>query len=314
MGKEEKVKVVFIGGYGRSGSTLLDRLLGQVEGFVSVGELRHIWDRGFGENQLCGCGEPFRECSFWKAVVEDAFGGFERLNLSKIKALKHSVDRMRYIPQLMFPWLQSPSYRKVFDEYAGILSHLYKAVHKVSGDEFIVDSTKDPSHGFVLSAMPDIELYVVHLVRDSRAVAYSWQRKKRRPEIHWKEEYMPRYNPVKSAWEWGLMNVLVQLLGYMTPKRYTLIRYEDVVSQPREVLSRLLAGFGVANPNLDFIANRNIKLGVDHTVSGNPIRFQHGEIEVRPDEEWRHKMRTSHRMIVSVLTWPLLLKYKYLRG
>ncbi|WP_420910932.1 sulfotransferase [Thermus thermophilus] len=39
---QEKVKVVFIGGYGRSGSTLLDRMLGQVEGFVSVGELRHI--------------------------------------------------------------------------------------------------------------------------------------------------------------------------------------------------------------------------------------------------------------------------------
>jgi len=309
-----KVKVVFIGGYGRSGSTLLDRMLGQVEGFVSVGELRHIWDRSFGENQLCGCGEPFRECAFWKAVVEEAFGGFEHVNLSEIKVLKHSVDRMRYVPRLMFPWLRSPGYRKAFFEYIEVLSRLYKAIRDVSGSEFIIDSTKDPSHGFVLSAMPDVELHVVHLVRDSRAVAYSWQRKKRRLEIHWKEEYMPRYSPLKSAWEWGLMNGLVQLLGYTIPERYTLIRYEDVVSQPRKALSHLLASLGVANPNLDFIDDRNIKLGVDHTVSGNPIRFQHGVIEVRPDTEWRHKMLTSHRVIVSVLTWPLLLKYGYLGG
>ncbi|BBL81900.1 sulfotransferase [Thermus thermophilus] len=308
---QEKVKVVFIGGYGRSGSTLLDRMLGQVEGFVSVGELRHIWDRSFGENQLCGCGEPFKKCAFWREVVERAFGAFESVDLSRVRALKRSVDRMRYIPQLMFPSLRSHEYQMAFSEYAEILSRLYKGIRDVSGSQFIIDSTKDPSYGFILSAMQDVELHVVHLVRDSRAVAYSWQRKKRRPEIHWKEEYMPRYSPLKSAWEWGLMNGLVQLLGYTIPGRYTLVRYEDVVSQPREALSRLLAGLGITNPNLDFINDRNIKLSVDHTVSGNPIRFQHGVIEVRPDTEWRHKMSTPHRVIVSALTWPLLLKYGY---
>jgi len=311
---KEKVKVVFIGGYGRSGSTLLDRLLGQVEGFFSVGELRHIWDRSFGENQLCGCGEPFRECAFWKAVVEEAFGGFEHVNLSEIKVLKHSVDRMRYVPRLMFPWLRSPGYRKAFSEYIEVLSRLYKAIRDVSGSEFIIDSTKDPSHGFVLSAMPDVELHVVHLVRDSRAVAYSWQRKKRRPEIHWKEEYMPRYSPLKSAWEWGLMNGVVQLLGYVVPGHYTLVRYEELVSQPRRTLHRLLVRLGIREPALGFISDRVIRLGVDHTVSGNPIRFQRGEIAVRPDTEWQHKMPTSQRLVVSALTWPLLLKYGYLGG
>lgn len=310
----QRVKVVFIGGYGRSGSTLLDRLLGQVDGFFSAGELRHIWDRSFGENQLCGCGKPFKGCSFWKEVAEQAFGSVDRVDLNKIRTLKRSVDRMRYIPYLMSPSLRPPRYQALFSEYTEILGRLYKAIRDVSGSEFIVDSTKDPSHGFVLKAMSDIELYTVHLVRDSRAVAYSWQRKKRRPEIHWKEEYMPRYSPFKSAWEWGLMNALVHLLGYTAPKRYTLIRYEDLVSEPRKALSELLADLGTANPNLDFIRERNIKLGVDHTVSGNPMRFQHGIIEVRPDTEWRHKMPTSQRVVISALTWPLLLKYGYLGG
>ena len=41
--REKKVKVLFIAGNGRSGSTILDVILGQLEGFFAVGELRRIW-------------------------------------------------------------------------------------------------------------------------------------------------------------------------------------------------------------------------------------------------------------------------------
>ena len=58
-------RVLYIGGWGRSGSTLLDRLLGQAEGSFSVGEMRDLWLRGVLENRRCGCGEPFDSCPFW---------------------------------------------------------------------------------------------------------------------------------------------------------------------------------------------------------------------------------------------------------
>ena len=67
------LRVVYIGGYTRSGSTLLDRLLGATPGAVSVGELRHLWSMGFIEDRFCGCGEPFSACPFWRRVVGDAF-------------------------------------------------------------------------------------------------------------------------------------------------------------------------------------------------------------------------------------------------
>jgi len=41
----EKIKVVYIGGVGRSGSTLIDLLAGQADGFFSVGEIIWIWQR-----------------------------------------------------------------------------------------------------------------------------------------------------------------------------------------------------------------------------------------------------------------------------
>src|SRR5690242_10887667 len=87
------VKVLFIAGSGRSGSTLLDMLLGQINGFYSTGELRFIWERGFGQNQLCGCGKPFRECDFWTEVVKEGFGGFESINHARIEELREPSER-----------------------------------------------------------------------------------------------------------------------------------------------------------------------------------------------------------------------------
>jgi uncharacterized protein YndB with AHSA1/START domain len=47
-------------------------------------------------------------------------------------------------------------------------------------------------------------------------------------------------------------------------------------------------------------------------VSGNPSRFKTGNIDLRPDEEWKVKMRGADKNVVTALTAPLLLKYGYL--
>ena len=308
---KEKAKVVFIGGYGRSGSTLLDRMLGQVEGFFSAGELGHIWDRGFGDNQLCGCGAPFAQCPFWKRVIEEAFGGLEHVDEGELKGLQRSLERMRHIPKLIFPRLRPHTYSRALSEYVEVLERLYMAIHSMSGCEFIIDSTKNPARAFLLLEVPRVELYVVHLVRDSRAVAFSWQRKKRRPEIYWKEEYMPRYNPLRSAWEWNWVNLLIHLWGRSNPHRYALVRYEDLVNKPAQTLDRLLNRLGTDVKRLNFIKGREMVWDVNHTVSGNPIRFLHGKVELQEDVKWRKLMAVSQRFIVTSITFPLLMEYKY---
>jgi hypothetical protein len=65
----DRVKVLYIAGSGRSGSTILDNTLGQIDGFFSVGELRYIWERGLIEDRLCGCGERVHQCPFWAAAL-----------------------------------------------------------------------------------------------------------------------------------------------------------------------------------------------------------------------------------------------------
>jgi hypothetical protein len=93
------------------------------------------------------------------------------------------------------------------------------------------------------------------------------------------------------------------------------LRYEDFVCDPAVNLAQTLrkVGFDDEACSLhDVVRGRQISLSVDHTVSGNPVRFRSGSIELQPDEEWRVKMRGADKNIVTALTAPLLLKYGYL--
>ncbi len=67
-GSDGPVDVVFVGGMPRSGSTLLDLLIGQLPGHCDVGELFYMWQGGAKRDQRCACGEHFSRCPFWTAV------------------------------------------------------------------------------------------------------------------------------------------------------------------------------------------------------------------------------------------------------
>lgn len=311
----ERLTILYIGGYGRSGSTLLERILGQVPGFFSAGELRHIWERSFKEDQLCGCGETFRSCEFWSTVREQAFGSQNGLDLDRVLALKQSVDRLRYIPRHALA-TRSGRYGSEMAprirEYSAILERLYRGIQSVSGARVIVDSSKDPSYAFLLNALAFTDLRVMHLVRDSRAVAYSWSRRRVRPEIQGGQAFMPQFSPIKSSVEWNLYNYFFDALSKIGACS-RLLRYEDFVRDPAPRLPKTLDGLGLGGgQGLPFTGGRKVELGVNHTVSGNPMRFQTGTIEISPDVEWRDKMTDADRRLVTALTSHLIWRYGYL--
>jgi hypothetical protein len=308
--RDDKIKVLYIAGAGRSGSTLLERMLGQIDDVVAVGELRHIWDRSFAENQLCGCGVPFADCRFWRSAIREAFGEYDSARTGEIKSLKHAVDRVRYIPLMLSPW-KPPSYAKSLQTYKETMLQLYRAIARVSGKKVIIESSKDPSTAFLLGSIPQISPYITHLVRDSRGVAFSWRRKRLRLEIAQGKIYMPTYSPARSAWDWSYRNVVVSLTKRLGLP-YTLVRYEDLIANPLQTTAGVLKALNVETQHLDFIAEDAVSLDVtNHTVSGNPLRFQNGRIDLRLDLEWTSKMEMSERWLVTFLTLPLLWHYGY---
>src|ERR1044071_6434693 len=97
------IRVLYIGGWGRSGSTLTERLLGEMPDVVGAGEVTHLWVRGLLENQSCACGQPFADCPFWTTVGKTAFDGWDKLDVDGVVALKHRVDRTRFVGRLSLP-------------------------------------------------------------------------------------------------------------------------------------------------------------------------------------------------------------------
>jgi hypothetical protein len=299
--------ILYIAGFGRSGSTLVERCLGQLDGFCAAGEVSFVWERGFAQNQLCGCRVPFRECAFWRAVFDEAFGGFERVDPAAMAALRRRVNRTRYIPFLALR--PSRAYRADYARFAAALLPLYRAIQHVSGCRWLIDSSKEPSYAFVLGALPGVRLSVVHLVRDSRAVAFSWMKQKEIPDVHWKRAYMHRYSAAQSAAWWVTFNSLCHVFR-STAARYVRVYYEDFAREPEAALRRILSAIDEPG-GLPFLAGRTATLAPNHTASGNPSRFLTGAVDIRPDSEWRTGMAPRDRRLVTACTASHLLAYGY---
>lgn len=311
-GSVNPVRVLYIGGCGRSGSTLLDRSLGQLEGICAVGELVHIWQRGLLGNHLCGCATPFQACPFWTKVGDLAFGGWQNIDVAEVLRLQRSVDRNRFIPLLLEPRL-SPSYHKRLREYVRYLARLYRAIADAAEVPIVVDSSKHASFAFLIRHVPDVDLRVVHLVRDSRGVAHSWTKSVRRPEVTDRTELMPQRQPIRIALAWSAYNAAFHVLRSLgTPTLF--VRYESFVRDPAPHLRHISSFVGAPAGDVPISPDgKEVELRPTHSVAGNPMRFRQGWLRLRIDEAWRTDMDPRTRSLVYALTWPLMRSYGYNR-
>jgi hypothetical protein len=299
--------VVYVGG-----TTLLERIVGQAGGFCAAGELDFLWERGLRGSERCGCGERFDACPFWTQVGKEAFGGWDQLDLGEMQALQRQVDRHRYLPAMVAPRLAG-GYRRRMERYAVVLERIYRAIATVGGASVVIDSSKNAPHAYLLRRIPGIDLRLVHLVRRSHGVAYSWTKRMRRPEVADAEAYMHRQPAAVTALHWTKDNLLLDLLRVLGVPSLRL-RYEALVADPAAHTRAMLrhAGADLDNQDLGFIGGRHVELGTNHTVAGNPMRFHQGRLELRPDDQWSRAMPRRQRLVVTAITWPLLLRYGYL--
>ncbi|HEX7995066.1 MAG TPA: sulfotransferase [Streptosporangiaceae bacterium] len=326
---------MYLGGLGRSGTTLLERLLGELPGVCATGEIVHLWQRGVAQNERCGCGLPFSACEFWQQVGKEAFGDWEKIDTGRIGQLKDTVDRTRMIPRLsrrsrgrgqtaddLTRRPRPARFRADLAEYTEYYVRAYRAIADVSGCDALVDSSKHASLAFCLSSRPEIDLRVIHVVRDSRAVAYSWTTKVARPEVSGSAQeapgsYMTTYSPARAAAQWNAQNGALELLARRgTP--VLRIRYEDLVQQTERTLRRAATFTGLPAGDLSapFLHADGDEPYADlttaHTSSGNPMRFTTGRLAIRGDERWRSAMSPQDQRTVTAMTFPLLRRYGYL--
>lgn len=305
-----RTRVLYLIGTTRCGSTLIGSLLGQVPGVVHVGELARIWEEGLVQNHRCGCGQPFADCPFWAEVLERAFGGKGRIDPQRMTDIVSRSGRTRHAGRLATARGRDRM-RAEMAEYTDATARLYHAVAAVSGAHTVLDSSKTPLLGWLATGRPDLDLWALHVTRDPRAVAYSWQRKKFDPA---KGEDMHRESTIATSLGWVAWNGLAASL-WSDPAlraRYLHVRYEDLAEDPHAVLDRMLAWLGDPTPARELIGDdRRFRPAPAHTIAGNPMRFDRQPKPIALDTEWRQGASRRDKLLVASLTWPLLGKYRY---
>jgi hypothetical protein len=294
-------RVLYVTGWCRSGTTLVGNLLNELDGVVHVGELHYLWRNGVlgsGTNTTCGCDTPVMDCPLWHKVLDLVGGPDPRaaarrwvLAQDRLVRTRHTVGRLSH--------RQPPAAR----ELAARMTELYGAIAEVSGARTIVDSSKFPAEAALLAGAGsrDLDVRVLHMVRDPRATANSWLRPK---------DYIPAMSPARSTGYWTGFNAASELIRLRHPAISARLRHEDFVRDPRGGIEDILRLLDLAAaPPIG--ADGTAVLGVNHTVTGNPDRLARGPVRVRPDDRWHRDLPGRAAATATALALPLLHRYGY---
>jgi hypothetical protein len=305
--QNSKIKVLYIAGFERSGSTIVNRVLGQIDGFVAWGEIRDIWQHGILENRSCTCGVSFADCPAWQQIFQEAFYGTDKIDTSKMSKLQNQA---RFLVLFhYFKLIKDRFFKQKVPQYLTNLEKLYQGIHKTTKSKVIVDSTKASWYGYVLSLLSSIDLYVIHIVRNPQGVCYSLEQHKSKGELtsQW-------YNPLHASISWNIKNYAVEMLLNSSGKRYLRINYENFITNPQLAVKQILELLNEEGAELPLVGESEVKMSTDHIITGSPSsRSRTGVVKLRLDEKWKQQMVFRDKLLISCLTFPLLYSYKYLK-
>jgi hypothetical protein len=342
---EAPVKVLKITGLGRSGSTILDVVLGNHPHIESVGEAANLirtgWVggeslRGIGRKRLrrplCTCGKRLdvpevedaeEVCPFWSRVRREWVERVDpRDDIEAYPKLQNDFELKRRWPRLLCEARRGPSAR--FRSYARLTRAFYEAISAASGKTAVVDCSKVSVRTFALSMMPGIDLHAVHLVRDGRGVLMS-HRKSFEKDLRaaatgdgggraawWKAAARRRVLYPESIVRWVAHNLASEwVCARLGPGRAMRLRYEDFVADPQAALGRIGSLIGLDLAGVAEAASSGEPLRAGHNIGGNRTK-RSGYVTLRPDaQEWRKALSPAEQRLAWALMGWLMRRYGY---
>jgi hypothetical protein len=268
-------QIIYILGSGRSGSTVLERVLNSADRVCAVGELHALWRLPW-DTLTCSCGRKLRECDFWLQV----FGGMKLTEKTalRLRTLEHEVIRNKFLLKKRFQPDRFSTHPKVA-EFNKVQSSLFQSIRKASGCSTIVDISKSGPRAWILSA--EFKVQILHCRRDATDVLTSWRRAKYDPS---RIGNMQRPSVARAALDWAKAEQTALMLG----KRTEVIRidHEEFAKAPRNTLTSAFDGaFPDISDNLPWICGDTIEPSTAyHSILGNPDRFQTGPLQIRPPQ------------------------------
>lgn len=278
--------VIYIVADNRSGSTLLDYLLGAHPQVVTVGEIHHLRAYITNDRRLynpafplnCSCGTAVTRCAFWNDVEDRLGSSLKSLRLAlrflhgetvsktdALMALPRNIVASR--PEIY----RNALVRQVFDSRRVALDsfRLFEAICDVSGTRYVVDSSKSAFRYRSLYEYQPERTVAITLARDYRAIAHSKMKRGRSLE--------------SSTISWVMRMRQIKALTKDVPEgRKLRIRYEDLCADPEKELTRVCSFLGLKY--YDALLRR--PHDDVHHIGGSPSQFDPSRTSIKLDTSY----------------------------
>lgn len=284
---QENDLLLYITSSGRSGSTLIDMLLGGHSKITSTGEFHRLslYSR---QNELCTCGQSILNCTFWQRVARI---GAKRLNakceielvcqkevmvrIDNIGRVRDVIEKGLMVSGIRPPWsLASCIVGKEHREAAENSLFWLDCIRAAEKTPVVVDSTKDVRRLKLYYLRAPKSLRVLYLVRDGRAVTASAIRRS-------------GCDMTDAARIWVAQNrAILAALSGMPRKQIHFVRYEDFCKDPKAHLESICYFLGLTFEPQMLRLNKAIR----HNIGGNPMRFRRHEQQIKLDERWKKEL------------------------
>lgn len=282
------IKIIYIAGDGRSGSTLLDSILSNIEGSISVGECNRFWVRYVENESHCSCSEIMQQCVLWSKVEErlkQQFPDYKAAEFEKkVRAFQY-YKIFDKIPSLMLQpeWL----------DFTKIVKAFYTAIAHLSGSNCIIDSSKSMPWVCLLQHIEGFDVRLIHLERNPVEVANSWKKTIRLPEYTESEVFMPKKGNMLIAKTW----LKIKLMGRVLKREgnYIFVRYRTLCENQETELNRIA----------DFVEERipvnKLQVLPSHSIGGNPMRSELKKLEIKNVVSTNNHLTVFDRLFFNVV-------------
>jgi hypothetical protein len=289
-------QIVFVLSDTRSGSTLIDQVLGGHPKVQSLGELQWLAAYALQDRSIynpshplvCTCKRPVSDCPFWVEVFRQLGRQPQSLQLqlwpfveSRRGIGSTDYNVRQFVKRLMhrFPrFFGKKVVQNVLggDRLARDNVELFDSIFRVSARDVLIESSKEPFRfRAVYNLTPEIMRTLV-LVRDYRAVVYSKMKRGRSLEdgaLGWKAR----------------MQAIAALTSDVPASQQLRLKYEDFCKDPSAEIGRICE-FLELEYSSDML--RRPTKGV-HNIGGSPSRFDESRTEIVLDTAYQTYFKDS---------------------